>query len=30
MQKLDPTKLITVTVAALQELIARVETLESK
>ena len=30
MQKLDSTKLITVTVAALQELIARVETLESK
>lgn len=30
MQKLDPSKLITVTVAALQELIARVETLESK
>ena len=30
MQKLDPTKLITVTVAALQELIARVEALESK
>lgn len=30
MQKLDPTKLITVTVAALQELITRVETLESK
>ena len=30
MQKLDSTKLITVTVAALKELIARVETLESK
>ena len=30
MQKLDPTKLITVTVAALQELIGRVEKLESK
>ena len=30
MQKLDPSKLITVTVAALQELITRVETLESK
>tara|TARA_R100000773_G_scaffold9177_1_gene8706 strand:+ start:8291 stop:9859 length:1569 start_codon:yes stop_codon:yes gene_type:complete len=30
MQKLDPTKLITVTVAALQELITRVEALEAK
>tara|TARA_R100000353_G_scaffold111898_1_gene80207 strand:+ start:1020 stop:2855 length:1836 start_codon:yes stop_codon:yes gene_type:complete len=30
MQQLAPTRLITVTVAALQELIARVETLESK